>query len=477
MGRCKPLNTQQRRLQRIVARMPLASVANLAAVLGIAEDSARSMLGALRHGGWVASVVRGMTERRQHRWFLSRRAVELLYVTDHQHPAPREEARATGLAAFHSEGELPEDYRERFALDHDHPAHLAVQGDSPFAAGDTSEANATDVDHEHPPWTATSRGVETSLRRLAMLEPVYRLAPDLLKSGRVNRPADDAVSSREVRMTDFRLLRHGGFYHAVARYGPDVWTPFTYAGLHASERALRRKEQHRFWGVDCYSHEEDRYLRIGNRLFYEDPDQAVEPSGQIVVAHDAWARELARNTLSGNTPTLFCTPDGRCTPAVELRPSRDLVSDPAGHPTVGRPEQVGTVAERQSRHGGHRRQAGPPPVPHHLPVPRHAGLLAAGGRGGSAGEVSRHLGRFVDTGLVAVFDHRHYLSELGMKRAANMSRVLPSVIRSRHGAYLDRWYREHEQRHNDGVNRLVVGFAREGVEVVAAGGGRSTFRA
>ena len=54
-----------------------------------------------------------------------------------------------------------------------------------------------------------------------------------------------------------------------------------------------------------------------------------------------------------------------------------------------------------------------------------------------------------------------------MKRAANMSRVLPAVIRSRHGAYLGRWYREHEQRHNDGVNRLVVRFAREGVAVVA----------
>ena len=54
-----------------------------------------------------------------------------------------------------------------------------------------------------------------------------------------------------------------------------------------------------------------------------------------------------------------------------------------------------------------------------------------------------------------------------MKRAANMSRVLPSVIRRRHGAYLDRRYREHEQHHNDGVNRLVVQFAREGVEAVA----------
>ena len=38
------------------------------------------------------------------------------------------------------------------------------------------------------PGTATSRGIETSLRRLAMLEPVYRLAPDLVRSGRVNGP-------------------------------------------------------------------------------------------------------------------------------------------------------------------------------------------------------------------------------------------------------------------------------------------------
>ena len=86
---------------------------------------------------------------------------------------------------------------------------------------------------------------------------------------------------------------------------------------------------------------------------------------------------------------------------------------------------------------------------------------------GSAAEIRRHLRRFVQTGLVAVFDGRHYLSELGMRRAANMSRILPSIIRSRHGAYLDRWYREHEELHNDGVNRLVVRFAREGVEVAA----------
>ena len=176
--------------------MPLASVANLAPVLGLDEEKARRMLGALRRGGWVTSVVRGMTERRQHRWFLTRRAVDLLYVTDHQHPAPRKEARASGLAAFHPDGELPEDYRERFALDHDHPVHLENQAGSPFAAGEPGEANGGGIDHEHPPWTATSRGVETSLRRLAMLEPVYRLAPDLIRSGRVNRPAGDTAASR-----------------------------------------------------------------------------------------------------------------------------------------------------------------------------------------------------------------------------------------------------------------------------------------
>ncbi len=336
----EPLTNEQRRLLRITARMPLASVANLAPALGQDEEKTRRMLGALRRGGWVTSVVRGMTERRQRRWFLTRRAVDLLYVTDHRHAAPREEARAAGLAAFHPEGELPEDYRQRFALNHDHPAHLEGQGEYPFAVGEPTDATGEGADHEHPPWTATSRGIETSLRRLAMLEPVYRLAPDLLRSGRVRPPAEMAAG-RELRMTDFRLLRQGGFYHAVARYGSDLWIPFTYAGLHAAERALRRKEQHRFWGMDCYSHEEDRYLRIGNRLFYEDPDLAVEPSGQIVVAADAWARELARSTLSSSTPTLFCTPAGQCSEAVELRPSRDLVSDPAGHPTVGRPEQVG----------------------------------------------------------------------------------------------------------------------------------------
>ena len=42
------LNDEQRRLLRITARMPLASVANLAPVLGLEEERVRGMLGTLR---------------------------------------------------------------------------------------------------------------------------------------------------------------------------------------------------------------------------------------------------------------------------------------------------------------------------------------------------------------------------------------------------------------------------------------------
>ena len=67
MGQREPLTNEQRRILKIAARMPLASVANLTPVLGLDEERVRRMLGALRRGGWVTSVVRGMTERRQHR--------------------------------------------------------------------------------------------------------------------------------------------------------------------------------------------------------------------------------------------------------------------------------------------------------------------------------------------------------------------------------------------------------------------------
>ena len=141
--------------------------------------------------------------------------------------------------------------------------------------------------------------------------------------------------------------------------------------------------------------------------------------------------------------------------------------NPSGHPAVGRPETA-DIWLRQNLDAA----AIDGRLAHRLflticqfPAMRASWLQEI--VGGSASEVARHLGKFVDTGLVAVFDGRHYLSELGMRRTVHMSRVLPSVIRRPHGTYLDRWYWQHADHHNDGVNQLFVRFARERVDVAA----------
>ena len=472
----QPISDEQRRLLRITGLMPLASVSNLAPVLGMEEYRIRRMLHALRRGEWVASVRRGMTERRQDRWYLTRKAVDLLYVNDHEHPTPREEAQASALVESGRDPRAVVELGRRFSLDHEHLLHQDGQeGGSPFVPDATGNGPSDGDGHEHPPWTATARGVQTAFRRLAMLEPIYRLAPDLLSSGRVRWPAD--VAGGDPRMTDLRLLRHGGFYHAVARYGEQVWAPFIHAGLHATERALRRKRDHRLWGVDAYSHQDGRLQRTENRIFETQPVVAAEPSVQVVVAADAWALELAQRTLTGTvvgapTPTLYhvaggLSKEGWYSGPVELRPSRDLVSDPAGHPVIGRPE---VIPEWLAAHPDVAAIDGRASYRLFSLIAQFPAMRASWLRrivGASQREVNDRLGRFLRAGLVAVHDRRYYLAELGMRRAANLSRVLPGMVRRRHGAYLDRWYREHEQRHNDGVNLLVVRFAEEGVSVVA----------
>lgn len=52
--------------------------------------------------------------------------------------------------------------------------------------------------------------------------------------------------------------------------------------------------------------------------------------------------------------------------------------------------------------------------------------------------------------------------------AATLSRLSPSVIRSRERACLEPWRRHHELVHNDGVNRLAVRFGQEHSATVAA---------
>lgn len=447
----------QRRLLRLIGLMPLASVADLAPILGVPGPRLGAHLGRLRRGGWLGAVRRGMTMPPQQRWFLTGSAVAELYATDHEHLGPRELARGDGRMPLAATG------RPSLAVDHEHLGHLADLSGSPFRSSLAPATERSLADHEHPPWTATARGMQVCLRRLAILETIYQLAPRLVLDGWLHRDEWRAPPP----LSDFRLLRRGGLFVAVARYGEDYWTPFSYAGMHASERILRRKQQHRFWNLDCYSDEQQRAFRISNRVFYEDPDQVLEPSALVVVAADRWSAELARRTLADQTPTLVCTPDRRCTEPVEPRRSRDLVSDPQARSELGRPQRL---LPWLRRHPDLEALNGELAYRLFLLIAQFPGMRPGwleDMASASASAVRRTIRRFLETGLAARFEGRLYLAEAGMRRAANLSRIRPAVIRNRHGLYLRAGSRRRERRHDDGLNQLVVGFAREGVEAFA----------
>ena len=184
-------------------------------------------------------------------------------------------------------------------------------------------------------------------------------------------------------MTDFRLLRQR---RLLPRRGPLRQRRLDPLHLRRCprhrKRVLRRKEQHRFWGVDCYSDDEGRNLGIGNRLFHEEPGPGggtFGPGGgrRRRVGQGSWQVRTSQRTTrppcsappTASAPRRWC-----CVPPGTWCPTRPAI------PTVGRPENAEPVAPGKPGHGRHRRQDRPPAVHGRLPVSRHARLLA--GRGG-----------------------------------------------------------------------------------------------
>lgn len=415
----------------LLGQMPLASAANVAPILGTSEVQARERLQRLHRSGWLESVRQGMLERAQDRWFLTRHAARSLYAAD--------EAHSSDIG----------------------PSPL-----SPFIGLGWDEVGDNYV-HGHLPWTVTARGIRILMRRLATLELLYRQAPDLLRNGDLVLPADSATANPELRMADFRLLRHSGWYHAIAHYGDHYWVTFTFVGLHATERTLRRKYEHRYWGLDCYSSEFDRCELATDRVFYEDPEFQAEPSAQVVLAVDSWAAQLARRAFARRIRPLICTPEGRWGEPVELRHSKDGLADPI------EPLEIGQ-AERMIKWRSSNRDlaviSDPIAFSVFTVVAEHPGMHQewiselVGKSGRVVGSV---LARCIDEGLIDQLDERCYLAPRGMRRAANLSRVIASSINSRHGMYLDRALRQRLLAHDDGVNSLVVNFARESVSAFA----------
>lgn len=420
------LSAADQRLVRIIGRMPLASAPNLAAILTDDVRRVRAQLGSLRQAGWIAPMNVGMTEPRQQRWFVTSQAAQALYAHD-------------GVRATADRDPPPTPFSDRV------PADPAVTNG-----------------REYLPWTATSRGVRTCVRRLAALELLYRIAPRLLHSGWLRVPDSDTAGRRDVGMTDFRLLRYGGWFHAVAHYGEHYWVTFTYVGLHATERALRRKRAHRFWGLDAYASEHDAHERAVDRVFYGDPEYEATPSAQVILAADSWAAHLAQREFARSARPLICTPDGLWGEPVELRPSGDRVDDPVTPMEVGRAERLrrwqrtntDTMAITDSLTYATFMAVA------QFPAMRRGELSRL--LGASQQSVGGALANLVEVGLIDRFDGRCYLTERGLRRAANVSRLLASALIRRHGAYLLPAFLHRQRRHDGGVNQLVLQFAAEG---------------
>ena len=321
---------------------------------------------------------------------------------------------------------------------------------------------ASDDVRDRLPWTATARGVRTCVRRLAWLELLYRLAPGLLHSGWLRVPAGVAAEPPDLAMTDFRLLRYGGWFHAVAHYGERFWVTFTYVGLHATERSLRRKRAHRFWGLDAYSSDHDAHERAADRVFYGDPKYDAVPSAQVILAADSWAAYLTEREFARDTRPLICTPGGLWGEAVELRPSGDRVDDPVTPMEVGRAEYL-----KRWRKFNADTLAVAEPLPYAtfmaiaqfpaMQPSQLSRLLSAPPR-----RIDAVLATLDEVKLIDRFDGHCYLTERGLRRAANLSRLLAPALIRRHGAYLIPTFRHRQRRHDDGVNRLVLQFAAEG---------------
>ncbi len=431
----EPPDAIDQRTLRIIGRMPLASTSNLVQILAPGEPRMRAELGRLQRSGWLESMNVGMIERRQQRWFLTSQAAEALYC--------HERAHAHGSAA----------------------ARTAEQVLSPYTS--TLASAPVPGSRERVPWTVTARGVRTCVRRLAWLELLYRLAPRLLLKGWLRLPPGVAAEPPDLAMTDFRLLRHGGWFHAVAHYGELYWVTFTYVGLHATERSLRRKRTHRFWGLDAYSSDHDAHERAADRVFYGDPTYDAVPSAQVILASDSWAAQLAQREFARDAWPLICTPDGLWGDPVELRPSGDRVDDPVTPMEVGRAEKL-----KRWRKFNADTMAIAEPLPYaafmavaQFPAIQRSQLsrlLSASPR-----RIDAVLATLDDVGLIDCFDDHCYLTEGGLRRAANLSRLLARALIRRHGAYLIPTFRHRQRRHDDGVNRLVLQFASEGAAAFA----------
>ena len=416
---------------------PWSSVADIA--LRHEEDAAavRRILRRLEGRKLVRSEALGMTKTAVKRFIATPAGLGICFDTSHRHPTREQMWRAHARAEKDSEDPKLLRFIRSYDLTH---AHLPFDDPGP---------------HVHPPWSATVRGARWGIRRLALEEQIYEVAPRLLNHGHLqleNAPPGYVPPD----LTRIRFLAKGRFYQCVAEYGPDVWVAFTYVGPHTSATALSDKYDDRYRGLTA----RDVNGKVGDA-----DDIAPQPSAHVIIAVDELAAAVARHMFDGYDDTLiWCAHDGPDTPK-KYRQTGTRLGDPFETPALGDWKKLMEDLDNPlewipSRGRSALRLFHQLFETVSLDRTMLADILGVGHR-----EAGRWFDLFHASGLMVLLDGGLYPDREAFLLAAYASRVSPETVGSRFAAFLGDDYRQQQQVHDQGLGQITRHLAKEHIRM------------
>ena len=308
------------------------------------------------------------------------------------------------------------------------------------------------------PWSCTTKGYSSLVRRLELVEQLNRFAPGLLNPAHVTVADPAAVGLNDWRITQFRWLA-GGTPHALARYGNNVWIAFVWVGRQANARIIREKWSDRFQNRDV-----TYWTGIAPQA---DPPR---PSGWLVVAADDWAAELARTHFGSDDPTVRVVKvQDRVRGGWPLRPSLGMVDDSVGQT---RPGDLDKAAKRIFADRGTVGIRGRLAARVFACVEEWPDIPAsnvASMCGVFTKDVAPILEQYVNRELMVHQSGGYRMGRSGMVRAARNDRIHETTIYDRFNYLLNPvgQHRQRTKRHQRGLINLVVNLVKQGVPVAA----------
>ena len=199
--------------------------------------------------------------------------------------------------------------------------------------------------HTHPSYFVGAAGAAEIYAQLELVEAFYPIVIGLFKpEGRWRLPHQ--LAGRQLKLRDFRWLRGGPLFRAVAEYDEDFAVFISWVSMEMTARLLRWRRDNRHTGL--LSHSDGLHVPTDlNAPPDPDFDRSPQPSAHLVVAEDRQSHLLAervlfRNGYRGTNAVLrVCQSD----PALqayegEAVHSPDNIWDPFADVKVGKPEEL-----------------------------------------------------------------------------------------------------------------------------------------